>query len=182
MAGLSLMIPEDTYLNAPGTATYTIPPWANYLDVVAVGGGGGGQGYGKVRGEGGHAGVWNSVTLTRGVDIPAATTSMTVNVAGGGAGAGGVGSPGAASTVTASGWTGLSAAGGAGGAAGNAAITGGSPGNVTVNEVVYYGGLAQTKADADGNSPGGGGAAAGGPLFPVGGDGAHGAVIIRAYQ
>jgi hypothetical protein len=169
-----------------GSQTYTIPPWANYLDIVAVGGGGGGQGASLFAGEGGHGGVWSGVTVALGTDIPRTTTTLAVVAGGGGAAGGGIGgngNPGSASTVTGTGWaTGLHAGGGPGGTAGNADITGKGPGNYDFNNAPYYGGPDQASGSGAGQAPGGGGAGAGILLLTAGGAGAAGEVWISAYQ
>jgi hypothetical protein len=169
-----------------GSNTYTIPPWANYLDIVAVGGGGGGQGAGLFAGEGGHGGVWSGVTVALGTDIPRTTTKLTVKVGAGGAAGGGVGGnggPGSASSVTGTGWAaGLHAGGGAGGSAANGDSSGKGPGNYAFNNAPYYGGPDQASGSGDGQAPGGGGAGAGLVFFTAGGAGAAGEVWISAYQ
>jgi hypothetical protein len=100
----------DTYSTA-GSYSYTIPSWANKIDVIVLGGGAAGTNGTLGNGSGGRAGSWSLVTLTRGVDIPLATTTITGVVGAGGTGNGGAG---VASTATGTGMTSLSGAGGSG--------------------------------------------------------------------
>lgn len=176
---------------AAGSGSYTIPSWANFVDVIVLGGGqGGGRGYGVGNpGVGGAAGVWAAATLTRGTSISWATTTLSYTVGSGGAGGtvqtlnlnyGANGGSSSASTVT--------AAGGSGGQAGLAKVYyGDGPGNYTFNSVTYTGGADNTLEinpfGYEGYAPGGGGqGGAGGFPGTVGGNGAAGAVYFRAYQ
>lgn len=178
--------PELTTYSTAGTTTYTVPSWANYLDVIAVGGGGAAttttSGYSTYY-NGGGGGTWNAQTWS-------ATGLTTVGVT--------VGSAGNPSSVTATGRTTVSGAAGAAGATTQAAVynstfrTYTSPGdhpqdplhgnaqNKVFDGNTYYGGAASSGA---GNSPGGGAAG-----FGYGGGSfssfaaAPGAVFILAYQ
>jgi hypothetical protein len=174
--------PEITHYGTTGTHTYTIPAWADYLDVVVLGGGGGGHGCGFLWGDGGEGGDWNQVTLERDVDIPLTTATLSVTVGAGGAGSSSDGSNGGASSASGTGWAGISGAGGAGATTATVDYSGKSPGNDTFDGVIYYGGLEQSAfLGADGNLPGGGGAG-GTIVFMSGGDGAPGAVWVLAYE
>lgn len=173
------------YYGTVGAWTVVIPLWCNVIDIVGVGAGGGGQGCGILWGEGGHAGVWNSSRVTRGVDIPMGTETLTVAVAAGGAGHDGLlgdpGDPGGAATVSGAGWAGFSAPGGAGGSLSNLDIAGKSPGNYVFDGVTYAGGAAANTISGRGNAPGGGGAAAT-ISFTNGGNGAPGAIWLIFRQ
>jgi hypothetical protein len=72
----------------PGVTTYDISPWAQFVDLIALGGGGGGQGeMGVTEGHGGTGGEWETQTLQRGVDFPTTgTTTLTITIGAGGAG------------------------------------------------------------------------------------------------
>lgn len=176
--GFSAHAEATTIITA--SATFTIPVWAYWLDLIAVGGGAGGQGAGWViNGTGGKAGSWAAVRLVRGVDIPWTTVSLSVVVgAGGTLGAGGAspssGGPGGASAVTGY----LTAAGGAN-SAGTGQQFGLSPGNYTFQGVTYVGGAESNGIPA--NYPGSGGK--GGTAFSGnGGAGGRGQVWVRAGQ
>ncbi|ANU79145.1 minor tail protein [Mycobacterium phage Gardann] len=191
---------ELTTFSTPGAYTYNIPTWATHVDVVAIGGGGGGAGganIGNGDGQGGKAGTWQSLTLKRGVDIPAGVTQITGavgtggNAGGSGNGSGTAGNP---STALASGLN-LSAAGGGGGSGINSAggnlTYGQSPGNLTFNGQVYTGGARAGASNnpsgtgVAGNPPGGGGEGGGGALFGTGssgGPGGAGRVFFYAYR
>jgi len=175
--------PIVNHYGVVGAHTYDIPVWADYLDVVVLGGGGGGHGCGLLAwGDGGEGGDWNQVTLERGVDIPGTTTTLSVTVGGGGAGHAGNGSNGAASSASGTGWAGITGAGGAGATTATVDYTGKGPGNNTFDGVIYYGGLTESGfMGADGN-PAGGGGAGGTIIFMSGGDGAPGAVWVLAYE
>ena len=62
-----------------GAYTYNIPTWANFIDVILLGAGGGGAGGNASNGDGvgGKAGVFATITLRRGVDIPSSLTQIT---------------------------------------------------------------------------------------------------------
>ena len=161
-----------TQYTTPGSPnSYPIPDWCNYVDLILLGGGGGGI----TNGSGGSGGSWAPVTLTRGVDIPWETTSITFTVGSGGQG----GSDGDPTTATATGLTTApTAAGGTGG--GSTSAEGGSPMPATLEYLgqPYPGGQPQVIPDLTGNAPGGGGA--GGPFG--GGTGAPGAAWVVARQ
>lgn len=166
-----------------GAGTYTIPRWANFIAMIALGGGGGGQAsaaFGAI-GKGGYNGEYGTMTVERGVDIPWSQTTMAVDVGAGGA-AGvwdgtGFGKNGEASTVVTGAGT-LTGPLGAGGA-GFGNNDGESPGNLNYDGISAVGGAVQT-GNAAGNAPGGGGA--GSPSFSSGYAGARGQVWFRAYQ
>jgi hypothetical protein len=172
---------------ATGTFTYTLPTWmvnGNSVDIIVLGGGGGGAGGTAINlGNGGSAGVFNSVTLVKGTGFTASSFTVTVGAGGGGGGIGGLaGAAGGGSSVNYGTGT-LTGAGGTYGV-GNAVNPNGlSPGSVTVQGIVYVGGANQSSPGANGQSSGGGGAG-GNVGFAVGpgGAGAAGCVWIRAYQ
>lgn len=158
---------------APGPFVYQIPWWATSIDVVLFGAGGAGADGGVSAGLGGGAGVIATATLVRGTGIAWDSATITGTV-----GAGAEDVAGTASSASATGMTTLSAAGGSAGASANS--NGVSPGNATVNGVVYKGGIAQTTKGAVGNGPGGGGG--GGNISSGGGAGADGGVYFRAFK
>lgn len=125
----------STYLGSGqtgGTATYVLPTAlglgvGDFFDVLVLGAGGGATGAG-VSASGGAAG--------------AASTAVLTNV----------------TWLAGSGTSGLtvSGAGGAGGVLNSGAAAGGSPGDYTLDSVVYTGGASQS-GYVNGNGPGGGG-------------------------
>lgn len=189
--------------NAPGyydpvvvylteSTTVPIPKWAQYIEVVILGGGGGGRSGGTFGfyGEPGHAGKWAAVIWERGVDFTAATdTSVTFVCGAGGVGGVALSSPaggnGGASTMSLSGHT-LTAAGGVGGhnfLAGLAShYPGEAAGNYTLNEQNYVGGGGQFVYGAAGAAPGGGGCGGNWVNFQPGGAGAVGGGWVRFRQ
>ena len=176
--------PQTTSFTTVGSATYTVPAWCNFVDVIVLGGGqGGGAGTVGLTGSGGNAGSWNSALLSRGTsNLPWETTSISVTV-----GAGGIkgaqftydtpGGAGGASSIS----TGTFSLSGSGGPASNRGnVIGANAGNTTVNTVTYTGGDGGGQGSA-GSPPGGGGG--GGAIFNgVGGDGGRGQVWFRAHQ
>ncbi|QAU06444.1 minor tail protein [Mycobacterium phage KiSi] len=174
-----------------GTYTYEIPSWAQYLDLVAIGGGGGGgSSFNFASGQGGGYGYWAGRTLKRGVDFPANATQMTVVVGNGGGITGAEGYPGNPSGV---GWIGLDgtlqqmiAAGGAYGGQGPNHNpnnpNGNTPGRGSLNfqwhSKSYFGGT--DAAFAGGSFPGGGGSGAAPYLQGYGGG--PGAAWVTARQ
>ena len=167
--------PLLTMMATPGTYSYQIPPFADTIDVIALGGGGGGATGGFGYGLGGLAGQWQTATLVRGVGIPWASTTLSGTI-----GAGGVqGGNGSTTTVTdPSSTVSINASGGAG-AAWTGNVDGQSPGTLTFDGQKYVGG-AVAQIGRPGNRPGGAGA--GGWWFGGGGAGAGGAVWFYAYQ
>src|SRR5689334_367330 len=115
--------PTLTTFSTVGPYTYQWPPFATHVDVVLLPGGGGGEGGSGnflLPGLGAAAGVFATITLVHGIDVPLSTTTITGVVGdGGAAGAGGViGTPGVAgqnTTAIADGWAGLIAPGAPGG-------------------------------------------------------------------
>ena len=191
--------PRQQEFSAPGTHTYTIEPWVNYIDVVMLGGGGGGCGghpFNFAAGQGGFAGAWATETLVRGVDFPVNATQITITV--GARGIGGPGNtPGSSGTATTrSAITGgkdvLNAAGGAAGTiqVGNPAeVFGQSPGTITYQGQNYVGGAGGGAASAAsggvGAAPGAGGGGGSGGTWGAawnGGDGARGGAWVTARQ
>ena len=171
--------PVLTTFSTAGTFSYSVPSWANKLDVIVVGGGGGmfTTTTTAVYYTGGLAGQWSTATWSA-----AGLSTVAVTVGAGGA-AQGAAYP---SSAVATGRTTVSGAGGtAGGSSyGYAYISGFvgswyqsagmSPGNQLFNGNTYYGGGAGAA-----NAPGGGGQ---GTSVFGGGAGAAGAVFILAYQ
>jgi hypothetical protein len=178
-------------------ATYTIPYWCRYIDVIALGGGGGGSGgYGSYfNGNGGGQGTdvakFGTYTLTRGSNLPWTTATLSVTVGTGGAGGSGGstifdvptppdGLPSGVSGI------GLSFIGGAGGKGADKSVTrprqGLSPGNVTYNGIQYVGGGETTSSTAQ--VPGSGGYGGNGGFFSgsSGYAGGRGQVWLRARQ
>lgn len=164
--------PLLTPFEAKGTFTYNIPAWAQFVDVVMVGGGGGGESSQWNRGGyGGEGGKWYGITLERGVHFHSAATTFTISVGSGGDGnvtwyaLGQNGNPttctyplpgGGTATVTAQYGRGGNRDGNP-----NAIKDGLSPGNFSFNGSLYVGG-SQVGAQAAGDAPGGG---AGGAVY-----------------
>jgi hypothetical protein len=183
--------PVVTEFTAGMAQVYTIPDWADALDIVAIGGGGGGQGGGALNSNGQHgdAGVWAGTTIT--ID-PAGAKTLYVTVGSGGNGGPGplkgLGTDGNVSVVTVGSTTLITALGGAKGATGalggisdspavppytfNGVTYPGTPGGVTHDPPPSPAGYGVGGAGGDGNVVGGGNGGAGGP----------GHVWIRAYQ
>lgn len=168
-----------------GAYTFNIPYWCRKIDVVLIGGGGGGSTATNFNaGDGGHCGIWNTVTVIRGVDFAWSVTSITGTVgAAGAAGSGSGGAPGGAggnTTATATGWGGLTASGGAS-ISGSGGITQGTAaGNEVFDGQTYVGG-AQSAANNPGNPPGGGGSGAA-AFGTTGNIGSAGAAYFYIYQ
>lgn len=180
--------------------TYTIPPWAIYVDLAIIGGGGGARSGDLVagNGEGGRNAVWTTSTLVRGTDFHVDATSMTVTIGGGGAGSlygnpnPGANSGGAGGTTTIS-FTNpgsttstRTSTGGASSVNNGPAFSwnGLSPGNVDYMGRTFYGGATETVPGGSGNGPGGGGAG-GTNYFGAninGGPGAPGIAWIQGRQ
>lgn len=168
--------PSSTEYPLAGTYTFAIPYWCIYIDLILLGGGGSGSNsLGIIPGTGGQGGLWATITVQRGVEIPWTTTSIEITVGPGGA----AGSNGGNTTASATGMATQTGLGGVEGAGTNG-ITGASPGNVSYNGQTYTGGAGQNNAGAAGNAPGGGGA--GGGSFGAGGPGAHGVAFVVARQ
>jgi hypothetical protein len=189
--------PRSTDLVTPGPVTWPIPTFANYVDVILIGGGGGGFGGNPavfLNGEGGDAGQWEAETLVRGVDFPAGATSLDF-IIGGGGNHGNVNGPGSSGSPTVrnaipSGKAALTALGGPRGDHQNSyADDGDSPGDFTYNGITYQGGAGGNavggKRGNPGTAPGGGGGGGSGGTWGVafdGGNGARGAAYIVARQ
>jgi hypothetical protein len=187
--------PVTTEFTRPGVmnvTAYTIPDWADAIDIVAIGGGGGGQGGGALNsyGEHGDAGTWSGRTF-----IIDSSTPKTLHVAvgsGGDAGRGplkDVGTAGGASVVSNSASETLITA--SGGAEGGTGVLGGiaeSPAvpSFTYNGITYPGSPAMTAHDPAPAPSGPGIGGVGGVGKAVGGvdggAGGPGKVWIRAYQ
>lgn len=194
--------PRTTAITTPQTNyAYSIPTWANYLDVIMVAGGGGGHGgdggLGRT-GDGGEGGEWQAETLVRGVDFP--TNATTINLVVGAGGSGGAreqtgNTGGNTGRIAITGGKGpLVALGGApgGGYVANGTVPeegyGKSPGDYVYRGITYRGGLEVKHGEATGptgSAPGGGGAGGGGGFYGVahpGGPGARGSAWIVARQ
>ena len=189
--GSSGFVATEQVFTAPGAFSYTVPAGANKIDVVMLGGGAGSNcgGAGGDEGLGGGAGLWFQTTLTVGVEVaPGAVITGTVG-AGGTAGTPGLtGNPGGMGQATTIPALSMTAGGGLAPAAGWSG-DGRSPGNITWNNRIYYGGAAQPQSGTNsnglpGNAPGGG--ACGGRGVVVGSNaaaaGAPGKVWFFAYS
>ncbi|AXH46863.1 minor tail protein [Mycobacterium phage Aminay] len=191
--------PRTTEISTTGAYTYTIPSWANYIDVILLGGGAGGHGGNGGNGQGGDGGLggnWVTETLVRGVDFPTNTTQLTGYVGAGGAGGPKeqAGDPGGTTSrlPISGGKTGVAAGGGLSGggyASTQAQNWGMTPGNQTYGGTTYIGGAtvldASAQNGAPGNAPGGGGAGGAGGIYTVawaGGAGARGGAWFVARQ
>lgn len=185
--------PEPVVFNTPGSTTLPVPDWANEIQMVINPGAGGGHQGGTwgIGGEGGKAGLWQTISWVRGVDFdPASTPILAITVGAGGIGADGNGANGGNTVVTLPATTGhsaqtLTAVGGLGSVnfdiIGSAHV-GTSPGNTAYDDQFYAGGLAQETYGANGNSPGGAGAGGNWISFQFGGNGAAGIVNARFKQ
>jgi hypothetical protein len=177
-------------------STYTIPPWADRVDVVCLGAGGGGgggdTGFGFT-GEGGVAGDFTWATLTKGFSYaPGASLSINVGVAGVRGGLGSGGHAGGDSTVSYANFTTgttstITGDGGRGGAKGNDNNNSGTPGRAVGVQILnghsYTGGGSAGTA-VDGHPPGGGGGPGVGGTLGGGAPGrigSDGAVWVFAY-
>ncbi|AHK11979.1 minor tail subunit [Mycobacterium phage Hosp] len=165
-----------TILTASGN--YTIPRWAEWIDVIVLGAGEAGTGIVWGNGSGGQAGAWNAQRYYRGSTLAWSQTVMQATVGAGGTGNGGPGGqtyvfPGSQqATLLAEGGT------------GNMGVTnpqGQGAGSFTFQGVTYVGGGAQGALGNAGLAPGGGGAG-GGFGASSGGAGARGQVWFRAGQ
>jgi hypothetical protein len=193
--------PRTTQITTVGPYVYDVPDWADVIDEIKVGAAGGGHGGDNIAnrtGEGGWAGLWDSRTLTRGVDFPDTTGVQLTGTIGTGGAAGGVNASGGAGTATtraaiAGGDVARSAAGGVGGTHydtdGFGDKFGDSPGNHDHNGVTYPGGGIATGGSSNngaaGQPPGGGGGGGGGGTWGiawVGGPGARGGAWYVARQ
>ncbi|AHJ86573.1 minor tail protein [Mycobacterium phage Jolie2] len=172
--------PTLTYIATPGAWSYTIPRWAEYIDVVMVGAGSRGTGgsfFGN--GAGGNAGQWLGITLDRSQPSELPITTMTLS---GFVGAGGStnGGAGGATVLSAVGSFGARSAAGGQGQASAFDVVGKSPGNFVWNGETYIGGAAAPTLAQLGNTPGGG--SAGGGFNGASKNGGAGGVWIRAAQ
>lgn len=152
-------LPVTQFWDSSGSYTFTVPSWANFLDIIALGaGGGGGDTDGSSTGSGGGAGNWDIVTIARASGWP--TGNVTVNVGGGGHaasyGSAASGSPGGASSASGTGMSTVSGAGGSGGAYAGGSQNGGSPIDQTYLGTTYISGAGDTTGTGA-IAPGGGG-------------------------
>jgi hypothetical protein len=166
-----------------GSGTYTIPLWAQFLDVIVYGGGGGGgEGSFAAYGNGGGAGGAAAVTITA-ADW-AGHTSLSISIGNGGGGGGGAGGSGGATVVTYTGGATVTAAGGGGGgASGGGAAYGAAAATFAFNGETYYGGGGAGPFQNTGGQPGGGGSGGNYTYESAfdGGNGGVGAAFILAY-
>lgn len=172
------------------TSSVSVPPWAAYVDVIALGGGGGGGANGRVvAGTGGGAGRWGGGTYPT---PPGSTLSVAIGAGGAGGEASGLsnsgGAPGGATAVTIAGPNGSNVVRGEGGAGGEGSPgrAGQSPGPSPYfdspresNGTLIAGG-GEVGADQPGSPPGGGGGGGRGAFLAVSGQrGAAGAAWVR---
>lgn len=186
-AGYPTMAAQTQTFTASGT--YSLPYWWRYLDIVMIGGGASGQtgnGANGQAGKGGNPATWVTVTLERGVDVPAMATTITVVVGTGGATPANSDlagpNPGGYSLVTGSGMSTVSSSVGFGTASGQ---NGASPGNVTYQTITRTGGSAGTGNGGSATAPGASGAGGNGGVLGSrtrGGAGASGEVVLRVRQ
>jgi hypothetical protein len=184
-AGQSQVVPLTTEFSTAGTFTYDIPSVfqtpGSLFDVIVLGAGGGAAG--GEAGNAGSPGEFNAVTLTYGTSFPTGTTSFSLTVGAEGVGTdSGNGTAGGNSSVTVATFGTLTGDGGTGGVGDlSDFVFGVGPGNETFNGITYFGGASNESANTGGNAPGGAGSGAEGASVQ-GGNGAPGAVWIRAYQ
>ena len=152
--GWPTLSPDTQSYTTAGSHTYNIPRNYRYIQLVGVGGGASGQtGHGGINaaGQGGKGGVWASVVLERGVDIPYSEMTLSITVGDGGAQPANsdhaASNPGAATTITSASAGTLTAAGGTGNNPNNQ--TGLGPGNHTLDGVIAPAGANTT---ASGNA------------------------------
>ncbi|MGV0870004.1 SGNH/GDSL hydrolase family protein [Corynebacterium kalidii] len=163
------------YRQSPGTATVTVPDWADGVQLVAVGAGGGGSGGGFfATGDGGRAGSWahTSVTVT-------SRQSLVVRLGQPGTGASSNsnnGTAGADATATLDGTEVIRAVGGGPGTSTSANQSGRSAGTRDAFGMTFVGGGA-ANAGQLGNDPGGGGGPGG--SLSAGNRGGYGRVWWR---
>lgn len=186
VAGYPAMSPTVTTYETAGSFSYALPYWWRYLDIILLGGGASGQAGNGANGQAGAGGApsaWVTVTVKRGVDVPAMTTTLDVVVGAGGAQAApGAPNPGGASSVAVPGGASVRAPGGSGTISGQ---NGGAPGNVSYQTITRTGGAAGTGSGGAATAPGASGAGGNGGTFgnyAQGGAGARGEVVIRARQ
>lgn len=162
-----------TEIKNAGSYVYQVPAWADFIDVVLIGGGGGAF---NVGGGGGSAGSWASQTFARGNNI------NFTGVVGSGADPKNLGvTTTFGGTTTCVTTTGSMNAGGGQTGKNNFSLNnpqwGSGAADHTHNGIIYKGGVAQSTFGAAGNAPGGGGA--GGAIN--GGRGGDGAAFFYAY-
>lgn len=164
---------SDWVENAAGS--YTVPDWADTIEIVAVGAGGGGAGGGIFStGDGGRAGSWASGRYS-------VTPGQSITCSGGLGGSGGSsnssnGSSGSPAYVNVAGAQALTANGGGPGTSTNGNQPGRAAGDYTAFGRTFIGGGSASNGQS-GNAPGGGG----GPGAPLnaGNAGAVGRVWYR---
>lgn len=187
--GFPPLSPTTATFTTVGSTSWNFPKAADHLDLIAVGGGASGQtGSGVInrRGDGGIAGHWAAMTVTRGVDVPWSARTVAVTVGAGGA------QPansdhagpnwGGASTMTIDGAGTITANGGDGKVSGQ---NGENAGTYPHNGQNYVGGNGGTGNGGAGQAPGGAGAGGNGGILGSrtrGGAGARGQCWGRAYQ
>jgi hypothetical protein len=170
-AGATTYAPQQIPFTTPGSFTYTVPKWAQFIDYAIMPAGGGGGGGVNAWGNGGRSGQWIFGTLqVGGSNGPSAGATITGTVGAGGPGGsseaygtdaygGGVqwspapyalyatsGNAGGASSIqfaSPSGTQTISAPGGLGGTANGGSYPGQGASNQTYNGGSYYGGAEQ---------------------------------------
>lgn len=184
------MVWQD-YREESGTYTadtsYIVPDWANFVDLIGVGGGSSGctgNGGNTQFGNGGMAGVWNAVTLQRGVHFSGVGVTLTIDVGAGGAQAAnsdGARNNGSGTKVSIGGTQVFEALPGTNsntpGDAYGDDQDGASPGNYIYRMIEYPGGSGGTGNAGAGSPAGGAGAGGNGGIFGSrtrGGPGARG--------
>ena len=191
-AGFSVHAPEVVTFTRPGSHTFIVPWWCNALDVTVLAGGCGGNGGGTrssrpgENGFGGPAGRWADLAIVRGADVSWNENAIKIIVGDGGIGGipGGTGGVGGSSSAAIGSSSVVSSHDNPHIAppAVERALRSGTGGGVDPHPLVHVlvGGASQPLLSSDGMPPSGGGA--GGKPDDHGGNGAPGAVVIRAYQ
>ena len=166
-AGATTYSPQQTPFTTPGSFSFTIPKWAQFIDYAIMPAGGGGGGGINAWGNGGGSGQWIFGTLAvGGSNGPTAGATITGTVGAGGAGGsseaygqsaygGGInwtalyavgGNAGGASSIqfaSPSGTQTISAPGGLGGISAGGSYPGQAASSQTYNGLAYYGGAEQ---------------------------------------
>lgn len=175
-ANYTLPVLTDTYTaNASINVSSLRSTGYTHLILVGIGGGETGTNGSIITGQGGKAGVWNSVVLAL-ADYPS-LTSIAVVRGNGGASNGGDGT---ATTFTGNVGSGMATVTCPGGSGNTGILAGQNAGNTTVDGDPYTGGVSSVTAGTAGTAPGAGGA--GGNFFSAGGLGAGGRGYMKARR
>jgi hypothetical protein len=166
-AGATTYSPQQTPFTTPGSFSFTVPKWAQFIDYAIMPAGGGGGGGINAWGNGGGGGQWIFGTLAvGGSNGPTAGATITGTVGAGGTGGsseaygqsaygGGInwtalyavgGNAGGASSIqfaSPSGTQTISAPGGLGGVSAGGSYPGQAASSQTYNGLAYYGGAEQ---------------------------------------